>query len=393
MNLLFITPVVPTQTDGRRPYNFIKYLTRRHQVHLIAMRMPVQSDADVEHLRSMGVHIHSIIDYPPWRSTLQCLTGLFLGRSLRVSWCKTNVVAKAIQNILDETPIDLVHIDRMRMGQYARFIDKPVVIDFTDSLPLYLRRALQYRKRWTSWMIDRWELATIPNEEKRLHRISQRGLVCSELDAEEYRKTDATAKMTVIRNAVDIDQFVPQQHAESHTPRLILSGTLFYFPNIDSVRYYVDDILPLIRERFPHMETFIIGTRPAEWIRQLNGYQGIRVLPDVPRMEEQLFQDDIYLCPLRVAAGVRNKLLEAMACRMPVISTELGAEGLGAEAGQEFLVAETPEDFVNLIEHILNTPDLADRLGHAGRTFVKQNHMIDELGRQLVSLYEELIQK
>lgn len=392
MKILMITPVVPTQTDGRRPYNFLKYLTRRHQVHLVTMRMAVQTDADVERLRELGARIEAVVDIDANRSIMQCATGLLWKSPLRVSWCRSRAVREAIQAAQACERFDIAHIDRMRMGQYAPLIEAPIALDYTDSLPLYLRRSLVFRTHWKERLVDWWELKTIPHEEKRINRAIDIGLVCSSVDAQVYRDNDPSARMTVIENAVDTDQFKPRRHEGQRRPRLIITGTLFYFPNIDSVRFYVKDILPLLRQRIPWIETLIIGTRPVPWIRELDGRDGIQVFPDVPRMEEHLYCDDILLCPLRVAAGVRNKLLEAMSAKMPVITTALGAEGMQVEPDREVLFAETPEEFASQIERLLDSRELCERLGEAGRQYVKERHAHDAVGRKLVRLYEDVIE-
>src|SRR5690606_26455119 len=98
--------------------------------------------------------------------------------------------------------------------------------------------------------------------------------------------------------------------------------------------------LPRLREKYPDLRTLIIGTRPTREMQKLHGEQGIELLPGVPHMQEHLYQDDIYLCPLRVAAGIRNKLLEAMSAGMPIVTTRLGAEGLNLTHEREVLFAE-----------------------------------------------------
>lgn len=390
MKILFVTPVIPTQTDGRRPYNFLKYISQRHETHLICMKLKEQSQADVDHLVSMGVMVRYVHPIPPLNSIIQCTIGLLMRRPLRASWCCSNQFRRVIRKAAQEERYDIVHFDRLRMGQYMSEANAPTVLDFTDSLPLYLKRSLRFRRALSERLIDAWELFSIPSYERKLLQKTNAPLVCSSVDADVFKQNSPGAAVEVIANGVDIDQFQPRYHADGHKARCVITGTLFYFPNIDSVRFYWEDILPEVRRRFSQMETLLVGTRPQDEIRKLDGQHGLRLIANAPRMEEQLYSDDIYLCPLRVAAGVRNKLLEAMAAAMPIITTKLGAEGLDIKHGKHVLFAETPNQFVDCIQQLQESPALQKNLGQAAREFIVQKHSYTSLGKQLEDLYQRL---
>jgi glycosyltransferase involved in cell wall biosynthesis len=390
MKILFLTPVVPTKTDGKRPYNFLRYLADEHEVHLICLKMPVQSPTDIRHLQEMGIRV-STIDIMPTRSVFNCLFGLPLRKPLRVSWCLNGDFRSALEQKLQQMSFDIVHIDRMRMGQYAKYIPFPKIIDFTDSLKLYLDRSIQYRRKIQNRFIDGWERWSIPGYERWILKNVSAALVCSTIDADYFKKDHSKYEFSVIDNAVDIDQFYPKKHEDHYQSKCIITGTLFYFANIDSVRFYDEDILPTLRKEFPSLETQIIGTRPKKEIKKLDGKKGITICADVPRMEDYLFQDDIYLCPLRVAAGVRNKLLEAMSSGMPIVTTKLGAEGLDVKHEKEVLFAETPDEYVSAVKRLLESKQLCQQLGKNGRRYVEEKHTIDVLGKKLEELYDRTI--
>ncbi len=391
MKILFVTPVVPTETDGRRPYNFLKYLAPRHEVHLIALKLPVQSPMAARRIQSLGVQV-TTVDIVPFRSMIHCAAGLAARQPLRVSWCRSAEMRETIERVLSRHTFDVAHLDRLRMGQYAPWIPLPKLVDITDSLMLYLERSNTYRRKRIERVIDSWEMKTIPRFEQWVLERVDAALVCSPIDARHLQQTHPGHAFDVIENSVDPEQFVPQSREEDTRTRCVITGTLFYFGNIDSVMYYHGEILPRLRQDIPQLETYIIGTRPVREIQKLDKRQGIQIFADVPRMQDFLFQDDIYLCPLRVAAGVRNKLLEAMACAMPVVTTRLGAEGLNVQHGREVLFAETPDEFSQSVQKLMASPELRKHLGQNGRQYVLKYHQNDVLGKKLEALYQRLAQ-
>ena len=391
MKILFITPVIPTETDGRRPFNFLKYLSKQHEVDLLSLQLPVQKEENKKKLEAMGIHVR-IFPINPWIAALQCVAGLFSQRPLRVSWCCNKDIREAIRKTCLSNHYDIVHIDRVRMGQYADVIRQPILLDFTDSMMLYFQRSIPNRRKWKERLIDLWESAVIPRYESKILKKIHSGIFCSPIDAGVFKEYHPGAEqIEIIENAVDPDQFQIKDHGTCHKPRCIMTGTLFYFPNVDSVFFYAKDILPSLRKSFPEMETQVIGTRPIKEINKLNNLDGLQIIPDVPKMEDYLFRDDIYVCPLRVAAGVRNKLLEAMASGMPIVTTRLGAEGLDVQEGKELLFAENSGEFIEQINRIMNNQDLRFSLGLNARRYIEEHNSLEHLGRKLETLYNRVI--
>ncbi len=393
MNILMVTPCIPTTTDGRRPYNFLRYLSRDHRVTVISLLHPAQTDADAEPLRAMDVKV----EYCPIRPFVSCLksaTAVLKGEPLRVGWCRYPVLGKMIRAHIESNPVEVIHIDRMRMAQHV--IDPshsvlksvPKILDFTDSLVMYLERSVEYRSGWKDQFVDHWERRSIPPYERKLLEHMDCALVCSDVDADVFRRDHPEGRFEVIANSVDAAVFKPRVYESGNYPCCVLTGTMFYFPNIDSVMYWKNEILPLLRHRLPDVITRIIGTRPVASIQALHGSDGIEVQANVPDMAAELYTNDVYVCPLRVGAGVRNKLLEAMASGMGIVSTTLGCEGINVRHDEHLLLADTPGAFAEAVTRLFQEPQLRERLGGNARRYVETHHSGEVLGERLLRVYE-----
>ena len=194
MNILFVTPVVPSESDGRRPYNFIKALGRRHNVHIIALKLPVQTMDHVVQLAKLGANAQT---FPVGGlvSAVSSVFSIFRGEPLRVGWCRSGKVQLAIQTFLENHSVDVIHFDRMRMGQYAIGLEGvPKLIDFTDSLPLYLERSISFRTSFKDRLIDGYESAVIPRYESKILEHVNQALLCSPVDAERFLQDHPSAR-------------------------------------------------------------------------------------------------------------------------------------------------------------------------------------------------------
>lgn len=391
MKLLFVTPVFPGQAFGRRPFNFLRVFAPRHDVDLIcASAKPVSPD-EIHSIKDMGVRSVTVVPHPVWKGALAA-SGALLSRSpLRVAYCQSQQMSRAVCDFLARNPVDLIHIDRSRMARLAalRPANVKCVVDFTDAMTLLFDRKLQYTRNPLSRVITFWERRTQPLFETQIAPTFDACLLCSPIDAAIVRTTVASEKVHVIPNMVDTDEFVPKTREGS--PRLIFTGTLSYFPNMDSLLWFVREILPLVRREITGVETLVIGAKPGREVLGLHGNQGIHVVGAVERMSDHLYADDIFVCPLRVGAGVRNKILEAMSAGMAVVSTTLGAEGIPIQDGLDIALADDPISFAEKTIALLRDQKAKRRLGEQARETVIEHHSAFVIGRQIERLYEQII--
>jgi len=149
-----------------------------------------------------------------------------------------------------------------------------------------------------------------------------------------------------VPTGVDLDHFAPRSRMSQPTTDLVFLGSMDWRPNIDGVRWFAADILPLIRRRLPECSLAVVGRLPTPEIRRLADADArIQVTGTVPDVRPYLWESAVSIVPLRVGGGTRLKIYEAMAARVPVVSTSVGAEGLDVRDGENIALADSPEAF------------------------------------------------
>lgn len=390
MRILFVTPVVPSRAYGRRPFNFLRCLRGRHDLFLATFLTNRRYDTPcLEELASWGIRTFTV-QRPRYASAATCLLAPAVRWPLRAMFVRSRRLRTLLARLVSEFQFDIIHFDRMRMGQFAVGLDAARrVVDFTDSIPLYLERKRPFTRSPAARAIDWWERHTIPHFEEFVLRHLDAGILCSEVDTKRFLRMHPGAPIETIVNMVDPEEWKPKQPAVGD-PRGVYTGTLSYEPNIDALGFLIRDIMPRVWAHLPGFELLVYGTRPGRKVMSMIRDRRVRLFADVPQLSEELSQRDIYLCPIRIGSGMRNKVLEAFSTEMAVVSTSLGCEGMGLEGGREIAVADPPGQFAREVVRLARDPAERERMGRTGRAFALKHHHPDVIGAQLEALYAKL---
>jgi glycosyltransferase involved in cell wall biosynthesis len=188
-------------------------------------------------------------------------------------------------------------------------------------------------------------------------------------------------RTTVVSNGVDLDYFRPTTQP-AQRGRLVFTGSMDWRPNQDALRYFVHDILPLLRKAQGDLECSFVGRSPPADIQAMTNIPGVRVTGTVNDVRQYVEQAAVYIVPLRVGGGSRLKILEAMAMGRAIVSTTVGAEGLDFGRDNPVLLADHPTDFANAVLKLLGDPELCTRLGAVGRRIVEERFGWEQLAEQ-----------
>jgi len=374
MRILFVVPNVPSSIRPR-PLHFVRGLSQTHQVSVVCL---VTSEADERHLSQLERECRSVnvIRLSRWRSLSNCLAALFSGKSLRCAYFDSPHLRDLVKARVEANEVDLVHAEHLKSLPLIEPVlgTVPAVFDAVDCLSMLESRRRKVTKnplvKLFSWM----ESKKLARREGRAVRGFNRVVISSAVDREAYPiPTDLRDKIDVVPNGVDLQHFGFRQ-MEAKKNLLVFCAKLDYFPNEDAALYFARSVWPLLRSRRPELQLEIVGSRPPRSVRRLDGKNNIRVIPSVPDVKPFLGRAWVALCPIRIRAGIQNKILEAMALGVPLVATPVCCAGLQLEPGKHLLVADGPEPFASAIELLLDNATLREKLIEAGRAYVERQH-------------------
>lgn len=392
MRVCFLSPLIPSVAYGHRPYTFLTELVRLgHSVTLLCIEDSGPAPDACNRLGEIGVEVIPTA-VPRFSRWLNCAVGFPTRIPLRVLHCRSRNLLENLRKTLAEGGYDILHIDRFRLAPYGiearKTFSGPIVVDFPDALSLYYRRAVENPRHFLKKWIDRRENRVIPPYEKEVLRADLSPLVCSDLDRNCLLEHGVEREIHTIPNMVDVEEFRPRSRSDGEV-RGTFTGTLYYLPNIDGLLWLKEEVAPLLKDH--PLPIDVIGYGAGSELDSLRGDARFRMVGYVENMAEHLYRDDIYLCPLRVGAGIRFKLLEAFAAGMATVSTTLGFEGIPCVPGEHLLAADSPGEFAAAIRRLVEDPGERRRIGENARSFVLERYSAHAAGLQLEALYRSLL--
>jgi glycosyltransferase involved in cell wall biosynthesis len=392
LNVLLLTQVLPYPPDSGpkvKTWNVLKYLARNHHVTLVSFVRGDQS-REVAFLRQYCAAVYTV---PMPRGPL--LDAQALVRSLLTGqpWMMVRDDVPAMRHLLArltaEKQFDVVHADQLNMAQYAsRVPDARKILDEHNALWLLYERLWQTLGLGPKKLLLGRDWPLLQAYEGEMCRTFDAVLAVSEEDKLALEQAiGGPSDITVIPIAIDMDE-VPEVSRQPEANHILHIGTMYWPPNVEGVRWFAEQVYPLIRAACPDVTFDIVGARPPQEIQRLAAAgQGINVTGYVPDPAPYLEQAAVMVVPVRAGGGMRVKILNAFAQGLPVVSTTIGCEGIAVEPGRHLLVADSPEDFAQSTIRLLNDRRAADALGHNGRMLIQSTYDYRAACRPLDRVY------
>jgi len=400
MNVLYLAhriPYPPDKGDKIRSYHQVRHLGARHRVSLVCF---ADDPADLAHAHVLREFCASVdvVYRSPRRARLLGLRGLLDGRAISVAAFDSAALRRAAIERLRGA--DVVLAFSSVMAQYVPVDSpRPRVLDFVDAdsekWRLYAARAAVP----FSWIYAR-EAERLGAFEERAARSWDHSLFVCEREARSLRERAPDAPVGVITNGIDLETFTrgrsePATNGspsrEAAAPRVVFTGMMDYLPNADGVRWFATEVFPQVRQAVPDAQLAIVGRNPGRAVRALAAAPGVLVTGAVPDVRPYLAAADVAIAPLRVARGLQNKILEAMAMELPVVATSTAFDGLDAPGDVGVDVADEPEDFAARVVALLREGTRRREAGRRARTWVESRPKWADHGAALEALLEGLV--
>lgn len=390
MNVLLLAPKVPfPPTDGGRAatYQMVRELLRMGMdVQFVAPR-GMANDAEAF---SREVHLHLLSVDP--RTTLRgVLKNVPHRMPYQVEKFFSPTALRELEGILRKKPPDLIHVENLQMVTYA------FALKGGDGIPIVLRQQnveSEIVRLYRQTVANPLLVSYAHHQYRRMARFEAEAigkadlvLPVSGVDEEKLRKMNPGMRSSVVPLGVDTDVL---RRASSTVPDTVLVFTnMSWMPNRDSVEFFLEDIVPMLRKERPHTRV-LLGGKGTDSERRLHARADVEVCGFIEDLNDLPGLSSVAAVPLRIGSGMRVKVLEFMALGMAVVSTSLGVEGIDVEDGTHVLVADTAESFAGSIRKLLENPEKCREIGVNARRLIEERYSLDAVGISLRAAYARL---
>ncbi|MFT7671584.1 MAG: sugar transferase (PEP-CTERM/EpsH1 system associated) [Planctomycetota bacterium] len=373
MKILFLSqrvPYPPNRGDKITTWRLVERFKRTHEVRCVAFAHDKADFKAAEQLCEMGIETTPIAH----NDKLKRLTSLPLFLTKKPLTLGV-YGSKALQQKVDELAdwADMAYAYSSSMGAFLEPHSQiPRVMHLGELDSDKWRQYSEGAGLVMSWVYRR-EWQTLAEFERRIANSFTENVLCTPLEQRIFQEQMPGATSTVLRNGVDLEAFKPAPELRE-TGNLVFTGVMNYHPNVDGCLWFAKEILPRIRKRHPQARFTIIGSHPTPEILALDKQPGIKVTGFVDSVTEWVQRGAVAVAPLRIARGIQNKVLEAMACGLPVVGTTSATQGVEGTHKRDYLVADDVTAFADDVCKLLDDPKGAHELGMAARDFVEQNY-------------------
>lgn len=375
MNILFVChkfPYPPNKGEKIRSYNIIKYLGKRHKVFLYTLYTEKRELTGLDELKK---HCYSTGPYRINRflSYLRAALYLFSAYPFTFGFFFSSRMKRDIKRCISRDSIDIVFASSSSTAQYIWNIkNKKKMIDFIDVDSLKWENYAKVAHGPLKFIYS-MEAGRLRAWEDRINRDFDVSIVTTEKERSNLEAVSAGGKdkIRVLENAVNSGYFSYREGLFDRKA-VIFTGQMDYQPNIDTVTYFFSAILPLIKKRYPDLPFYIVGRNPDPSIRRI--CKDAVITEEVEDIRVYLNKASIFVAPFRIAHGVQNKILEAMAFGLPVVASKQAAQGLHAAPQRDVVVADDPQDFAEKVIELLDNREKFESMARNARTYIEEYH-------------------
>lgn len=385
--LVFITSRFPyplEKGDKLRVFYQLEGLARRFEVHLIAINEGNPSEEDISKVAPFCKSI-SVFNLNVFQRFIGLLCSFFLAAPLQVSYFYNPFTALKIRNLIQKLDPEYLHCHLIRTTLYVpKNYKGSVSVDLMDAFGVGMTKRLRTTKNPLKKLLFAYEEKLVYSYERRITEKYNNLCIISDQDKQTI-KTEAREKIKIVRNGVDFGQYFPRNEEKQFD--IVFMGNLSYPPNIEAITFVAEKVMPLLRVRKSGIKFLITGANAPQKIKSLLSEE-ISLLENVPDISNSLAISKIMLAPMFISIGLQNKIIQAMAMKIPCIITPGSNNAIQANPGKEVLEAYTAEEFCDAVILLLNDPKLAEEIAENAFDFVQKNYTWQQVNADLICCIE-----
>jgi sugar transferase (PEP-CTERM/EpsH1 system associated) len=397
--LLFLAhriPYPPNKGDKIRSYHILRHLSRRYRVHLGAF---IDDTDDLQYASTVGELCAQtcLVPLNPRLARVRSLTALLRGDPLSLAYFGDRRLHRWVRSILARDGLRRLFVYSSPMAQYILpSLPRAGTRSLLDFVDVDSDKWAQYAasKPWPMSALYRREGRTLEHFERKAAAAFDASVLVSQSEAEMFRRIapESAEKIGFVENGVDTEFFSPDRDYpdpfDGNDSVLVFTGAMDYWANVDAVSWFANEAFPLVRRQLPDARFFVVGSRPTREVQQLATADGsVMVTGRVDDVRPFLHHALAAVAPLRIARGIQNKVLEALAMARPVVASPQALEGLEFDSPYP-LEATSAEDWGRLAAE-LSTGSTADDIGNRFRLWVAKRYAWDSRLEQCINLLED----
>lgn len=395
MNILMLTPYLPYPllSGGQiRTYNLLKKLAKKHKVTLFAL---IKEESERQYIPELEKYCQKVRVFKrskkPFTLRNIFMTG-FSSYPFLVIRNLTPETKSAVQQELKKQSYDLIHAETFYMMPNIPKTNIPILLveqtieylgyeSFAEKMRFPLIRPLL-----------KIDISKIRKWEEHYWKSCTKLITMSDDDKDFINQTiQDPKKIDVVSNGVDTEWFAEKQKQLPEAPTILSVGTFNWLPNVEAVKFLVNNVWPIVKESLSNAKLWIVGNAPTKEVFEFQQKDNsITVTGGIPDIRDAFAGAHVLLAPVFSGKGTRYKILEAMASETPIVATSTAVEGLGVENGVHVLVGNTAEQMAELTLKLLGDPKLQQKLASNGKQFVRENYDWQNISLKLDRIYREL---
>tara|TARA_B110000211_G_C14070141_1_gene549520 strand:+ start:1057 stop:2244 length:1188 start_codon:yes stop_codon:yes gene_type:complete len=380
--ILFFTSRIPfplEKGDKLRAYHQIKHLSKDYDVVLCAISdIPLSTVAEIE----LGKFTSSIHVYETSKLTtvINMMVAGFYSFPFQVGYFFNTGADYFFKKVIEQEKPDHIFVQLLRMAEYALSVPNiPKSLDYMDTFSKGIERRMLEAKGIKK-LIFKIEYNRLKKYEEKIFAHFNNCFIISKQDKESFSFPKAT-EITILPNGVDDEFFTPDLSKEKKYD-LVFTGNMSYPPNVSAVLYIAEKIMPLLIEQKADIKFLIAGATPSNAVKALEN-DNIKVSGWLDDIRDAYNESSVFLAPLQIGTGLQNKLLEAMAMKIPCITSSLANNAIGAIHRENIFIGNTPEEYANLVLECLENSSETKTIAEAGKLHVTQNFNWPALSNEL----------